>query len=96
MVSFYDDIKLFLSKVPYNYRKSQCLNIRFSISILLRSDVLSFRQILNPFTHVGGGGGGWTAYALLLCFFCPLLKISLRNPYLKILDPTKLGPYKKS
>ena len=38
-----------------------------------------------PFAHGGGG-----LYAPPSLIFCPLLKISLGNPYLKILDLTKL------
>ena len=43
--------------------------------------------------------GGVAVRPRLLCFFCPILKISSCNPYLKILDLTKLfvadAPVKK-
>ena len=39
-----------------------------------------------PFNPLSLGGGAVRPPA----FFCPLLKISLRNPYLKILDLAKL------
>ena len=40
------------------------------------------REAFNPLNH---GEGRYTAMV-----FCPLLKISLRNPYLKFLDLAKL------
>jgi len=45
-------------------------------------------------------GGGGAVRPPLPCFFCPLLKIPLDNPYLKIVDIKKLfiadAPMKKN
>ena len=49
------------------------------MSRLLRNALKGASKVFNPFV-LGGGG----------LFFNPLLKISLVNPYLKILDLTQL------
>ena len=60
-------------------------NIRFVTALVLYKS-------LNPLTNGGGWGGVCRG-------FCPLLKISLLNPYLKIHDLAKLfvadAPMKK-
>ena len=48
---------------------------------------IPFSIAINPLTNWEGRCVSPTPFALV---FCPLLKISLRNPYLKILDLTKL------
>ena len=60
--------------------------MQISQSILNMFRFIKFKLILNPATH--GGGGSCRPLPALVS--CPLLKISLVNPYLKILDLAKL------
>ena len=48
---------------------------------LLQTRIFLRFQPINPFTYGGGGG----LYAFTSVVFCPLLKLCLGNPYLKIL-----------
>ena len=54
----------------------------------MRAQMLSFNHLFNPKMH--GGGDALYAPHPPAVVVCHLLKISLGNPYLKILDLLKL------
>ena len=75
----------------YNIFVHSLITVAFSYLLFGLEGFLNFMlTFFNPSSYGGGG------HSLV---FCPLLKISLGNPYLKTLDLTKLfycgWPYKK-